>query len=888
MKTPRAFGIQTHRNEARLPGLVFVLLLAVLLLAVLLASTGLVSSAFALSDPQSEGFEELIVELRAGQESSLTETAFLHQGRIWVPALPVLDLVEIDAIVDTMYVLNATLQPNQTLLNLDPTANIVRRGKTFRTLKSHELFVYDGRLFASAAVLGWLLDVDVYEDISELTVTFDPIENLPLGQRLRRERMRRLSAQKGVQPDIVFPAETEVWNGATLDWAFSSPGLETFEATSYNLAFGGAALGGGIDLRYRGRVDGQGPQDFDGSWQGVWPEQTWMRQLTVGRAQTTGPHPHPITGIALGNSPYLRSSEFGRTVLRGQLDPGWEVEVYRSGRLIAWDRVDERGSWEFAVPLDYGQNPVEIRSYGPHGEVRISERAVRVDADRLPAGRFEYGLSAGSCDERNCQSSMNLDLRYGLSERLTVRGGYEGYRRDSGAELHHPYLAFASSPVQLLRLSAERVHDAWWRGLVSLEPTSDFRATFEHFAFDAGTPTPLVASSDETHRSIASLFFRPLKNHRGLFLTFDGQQRRYFNFTTTRTSWGFNSSVQGIRTGVQWNEEWDEDFGRTNRFNSISYQLSTVLRGRGSALLHGIQLRLAGELETTSGRRDWIQALVGRRLFHSARIEVGAGWTRDRARPQFSIGITATGQHAYSTAQFTRDASGRNTGYLSSEGSLLYNSGSNRVESYPYRSLGRGGLSGTVFLDKNGNGVLDRGEAGIPGVRLVAGDEVVETDTYGRYSVWNLAPFEATDIQVQRASLKNPLWIPVFELAQAPVSPNGFRRVDLPLVEGIELQGLAFIRHGEAVYPTASVPLSLRQVPGKHHYETRSFHDGEFYILGVVPGTYELEIDASWLKARGLVRPPDAPTTITVPQGVGTMNLRIELSRPDQDRLSLG
>lgn len=45
-------------------------------------------------------------------------------------------------------------------------------------------------------------------------------------------------------------------------------------------------------------------------------------------------------------------------------------------------------------------------------------------------------------------------------------------------------------------------------------------------------------------------------------------------------------------------------------------------------------------------------------------------------------------------------------------------------------------IFGTVFLDKNGNGIQDDDEVGIAGVSLVTmTGEVVVTDSYGRYSL---------------------------------------------------------------------------------------------------------------------------------------------------------
>src|SRR3546814_11357420 len=46
---------------------------------------------------------------------------------------------------------------------------------------------------------------------------------------------------------------------------------------------------------------------------------------------------------------------------------------------------------------------------------------------------------------------------------------------------------------------------------------------------------------------------------------------------------------------------------------------------------------------------------------------------------------------------------------------------------------------GTVFEDGNGNGVRDAGEAGIAGVAVSDGRQVVRTDAQGRYALPMLA-----------------------------------------------------------------------------------------------------------------------------------------------------
>ncbi len=43
--------------------------------------------------------------------------------------------------------------------------------------------------------------------------------------------------------------------------------------------------------------------------------------------------------------------------------------------------------------------------------------------------------------------------------------------------------------------------------------------------------------------------------------------------------------------------------------------------------------------------------------------------------------------------------------------------------------------TGTVFLDTNGNQVMDDNEKGLPGVRVSNGQDIVQTDANGQYAL---------------------------------------------------------------------------------------------------------------------------------------------------------
>ena len=71
----------------------------------------------------------------------------------------------------------------------------------------------------------------------------------------------------------------------------------------------------------------------------------------------------------------------------GHLGPGWEVEAYRGGRLVAFDSVDGLGQFSIDVPVQYGENPVDFIAYGPFGEVREFNQTYRIVGNVLPRER---------------------------------------------------------------------------------------------------------------------------------------------------------------------------------------------------------------------------------------------------------------------------------------------------------------------------------------------------------------------------------------------------------------------------------------------------------------------------------------------------------------------
>src|SRR5512143_4110839 len=125
------------------------------------------------------------------------------------------------------------------------------------------------------------------------------------------------------------------------------------------------------------------------------------------------------TGLTLGNAPLTQASEFDRHRFAGLLEPGWEVELYRNGALLAYQGADVAETYEFDdVALDYGVNEFKLRFYGPQGQERVERQVYAADADMARSGALTYRLTAAALHDGTPRAALGLD--WGLARRVAM------------------------------------------------------------------------------------------------------------------------------------------------------------------------------------------------------------------------------------------------------------------------------------------------------------------------------------------------------------------------------------------------------------------------------------------------------------------------------------
>lgn len=830
---------------------------AALVTAACLAWSAVEAQSVADSTAAARAPDASIVELALGRYVSRTMPAYRSGDDALLPLSQFAELAEIAIRPLPRGGLELTLQPGSHRVTVDPENPEIRSRGAAIALTARDRVVQDGDQYLSTRALAGLLHVRFNVNWSDLSVAVMDADSLPVGQRIAREKAHAAyrAAVEARTPDLALGTDRPRWDGLVLDYSLLAPSQDLLGG-AYSTGLGLNFMGGSLE----GSLASAGPPRdgnvrFDGSWTGVWRTNPWVTQLRVGDGLSSGPRPRTLRGFAISNVPFLRPALFGDIPFRGGLGPGWQIEAYRGGRLLAIDSADGLGRFSLDVPVEYGENPVDFVAYGPFGEVRQFNQTYRVVSDVIPARRFEYGVSLGGCRGPTCRVNGNLDVRYGLSPRWTVRGGVDQFWRDTLPALSHPYLGVAGAIGNAWALELEGVAAAVVRGAARYEPSQNLRISteFNHFATDP--VQPILTPQGRRTQWTTSAMARPFRHRENLYLEasldritaatgnntsgrlgmslYTGQLRLAPAYRFTRFS--NPSGIAGI-----------ESFVSLNAFSLPFPQLGPVF-GRISG-------RAMWELDTRGGTTT-MAAYLSRQLGNSVSLEAGAGWNRG-AGTTISLLLSTQLPSVRTTTSITAPLRGPAVANQFVQGSLLYDPASRRMGFASGPSLERAGLSGQVFLDENGDGRRQAGEPPLPDVLVLAGFTSAVSDSSGRYRLWDLPSFESVVVTLDSTSLASPLWVPAYGSVSIETGPNRFRGLDIPIVPGGVIEGSLVRQTPSGTAPMAGAKLLLKRRGSREVRTLFTFSDGAFYLIGVKPGEYELSADGDFLSRLGLKGEP--------------------------------
>ena len=826
------------------------------------------------SSARDTAYVDAVIQLDIENGPSAVMPALANGSTLLLPLRQFLDMVEIRieafALRDSAV---AMLEPGHVALRFNPAAGLLTQGANPVRYDTMDVVWWDGDLFVATGLLDELLGVRTSVEWQNLSAMVGHAAALPVNQRIRRERRHQLlyRPQLALQT-LDIPLRQRAVDGAVLSWSATAATSGPTNQLSLDLGLGAGVLGGSAELRPQLWSDhGASGSELLASWTRVWSGSYVVRQVRLGDVQSNGLRSRLLEGGVITNAPFIRSSEFDVEPVVGNVPTGWEVELYDGGRLLGYADADAMGTFRVPLQLRYGQNPFNLVLYGPAGEIVQQKRTVRVPTSRLPGGQVEYALAAGGCRYDPCNGLLSADIRYGLSNHVTVQGGSDAFLDGPTGTLWQPYAVVSAAPLPSFALTGEGVVNGHLRAEAAFEPTADLRAnaTYTHYAAAGALYSGAAVRSAQ---SDASLYWRPGWMRGALFFEGTGlvssgpsMRQSVARLSATTLVGRIRYSLGVLRSALDLGTAGD-----SSQF-AIDASADAMLLGPWPWLRTST---VQGQIAVQPSRGlTAVRAAVGRRLSQLLRLDAAIGWYR-AGGTTLELGLT-TAMPGPRVGSRSRIASGTGSSELTfAYGAVAWDPRSRLLKLGDGADLGRGGISGVLFRDDNGNGVRDPGEPGLRDIPVSVGGWPAKTDADGRFAAWGLSPSEPVQIDVDTLAFADPHFLLPAAVLRVRPTPNAFGDIQVPVVVGAEVSG--FVVLGDQAL--AATPVVLRELNTGAELTITTFGDGAFYRAAIPPGDYEVTLPDAVLDRLKATAPP---VSIFVPPGPGEkrfddLELRLE------------
>jgi hypothetical protein len=608
-------------------------------------------------------------------------------------------------------------------------------------------------------------------------------------------------------------------------------------------------------------------------------------------------------GLRFSNTPLVSSLDGTKVNLNGDVQDGWDVELYRNGILIDREFGVSDGRYEFNdIDLDFGENNFELVFYGPQGQVETRNEIFTIDGNSVEKGEFNYQVSVvdanksvfGVDDDDVGQTDSNTGLQsnvvtgYGLADWLSVTGGLGSFKPNSGDEVISYELGLNSNlfGVALLSSSFAEVKDEARSSTHNLR-TKVFDTAFGLNYSNRTAIGQAILVRELAKDSLAVTMAGSLFSQSALPLFYQNEWRKdenafdtvelYRNALTVNGRWGSISNTLELRKQSELSEQ--EPLPVTADLFADPAYMELVLK----------RLEEEQELQLT-GQEDLPEIVSGgvqyRKSFNSLFTRLFANYSVKPDSELTSYGVSFSYPFSpdltsnLSVFRYTlNDQTSANLGlnwrldnmYLSAttsynsfngwSGGLSARFGFGYGEDSGYfTSSGSvsqaGAASARVFEDKNLNGVLDENEPLIKNAEVKAlqgGNRAVTTNSQGVAVLTGLAANMKTDIVVDRASFEDPTMKTLIPGVALTGRRGYIEHIDFPVSATGELEGTLYLsaENGE-MEPAAFAGIQLIDSNGKVVDTAQSEYDGYYLFVDVVPGQYKVLIDKSFTKRRNL------------------------------------
>ncbi len=718
---------------------------------------------------------------------------------------------------------------------------------------------------------GLYLSIGRLQDIFSLECTFQfrslsvflkSHDQLPLFRELQQEEKRKfLNRMKGeTEADTTLDRTRPFLYLGAADWAiYSAQNLNGPVISRANLALGGVLAGGETTLCMNYYTN----QPFTNRnlyyrWRHVNNQSKLLRQLTLGKIATSSVSSifSPVVGAQISNSPTTYRRFFATHTMTDHTEPGWTVELYVNNTLVDYTTADASGFFKFDIPLSYGKTEVELRHYGQWGEERTEIRNIQIPYSFLPKHELEYKISGGVIENDPGRRFFRSSFNYGLTNRMTIGGGYE-YLDAAPEAFSIPFLNTSFSLTDHLLFTAEYAHGVKATGLMSFRLPSNLTLDISYTDYVEGQRA-IYYNYLEERKVRLSLPVRFKKwatysrfSYNQLILPHSNHLVQLDHVFTT----SYKRLSANLRTYA---------YLRKNQPATVYSELSTGFRLPKRTTLTPI-IRYNHNKGAVTGWKFRAEKPFSRNgnltITYEESPELGIRNIQIGLRHVFpGVQTSAYANLGNRSSSFTQSASG----------GVLFDRATAYAKTSSMNKVGRGWITVLPFLDMNSNGVRDENEPKVNGVKVRATPggrmEVDKQDTLVR--IFDLEPYTSIFLELNGDGLENIAWQLHKKSFRVPVEPNLMKLVEVPVSVVAEVSGSVRVVGSDARRP-GRFKIDIFREDHSLVNSIYSEDDGYYNYLGLPPGNYTIQMDSAQLANQQLVSQPASREVNILPDYYG-------------------
>lgn len=592
-------------------------------------------------------------------------------------------------------------------------------------------------------------------------------------------------------------------------------------------------------------------------------------------------------------NPYRTTDE--TTVIEGDIAPGWDVELYQGNQYLdVITAADGRYRFE-DVRLAGGENNFRIIKYGPLGQVEEEEISIYSAPEVLAKTPNIYDVSVNASDTVlwTRQSSddqdkytpiINASLEHRLTQDTSIKGGVSTSQQDGQQKtfIHGGGATYIDGTILNAGLTADA--DGSLQGSATarrniFDQQITLGASFIGDNYGSLSDQSSVSSYTLDFLSRGSLpdvFDYSLGNY-----SFSTKYNEDANHVSDQTSiLSLSNRLAGLVIGNKFTHTINSRPGSQTTQN---LEGQTTVNGR----LWGLRWRAAAlySIDPETHINQYFLD-VSKKLSRDWQVQTAFSNTPDTDFTQGEARLIWTNDRITLAPGIRYNTDNDFSAFVTANFGLAYDQHTNKIAMSGKKITDTGGISGFVYLDKDGDMAFSEGDEPIQDavVEALHSNRKGNTDEEGEAFIHNIPDNILTDVSLNELSLFDPLMVSATKGRSVLPRSGHTTRLEFPVHNGGELDGNVYVLMKDGKDRSAkNLRIHLHEMNGDLVQTANVSFDGFYLFQKIHPGEYWLSVDYKDAGNQQLIRPLPQKVSFGY-EGTVIYGHKISLRKADKDQ----